>query len=76
MPIIGEGKTTTKIITPQANKTQETTIDFTKTPLLLYKIGTQMGEGEKAQIVTLHFTSQEAFFNSTPLYQKLYWKVF
>ena len=59
--IIGEEKLLLKLVTPQANKTQETTIDFTKTPLLLYKIGTQMGEGENAQIVTFHFTSQEVF---------------
>ena len=42
-PIIGEEKLLLKLVTPQANKTQETTIDFTKTPLLLYKIGTQIG---------------------------------
>ena len=71
-PIIGEEKLLLKLVTPQANKTQETTIDFTKTPLLLYKIGTQMGEGEKAQIVTFHFTSQEAFYNSTALISKSY----
>ena len=71
-PIIGEEKLLLKLITPQANKSMETTIDFTKTPLLIYKIGTQMGEGEKAAIVTLHFTSQEAFYNSTSLISKSY----
>tara|TARA_Y100001937_G_C7128330_1_gene335967 strand:+ start:1717 stop:3093 length:1377 start_codon:yes stop_codon:yes gene_type:complete len=71
-PIIGEEKLLLKLVTPQTNRTTDTTIDYTKTPLLLYKIGTQTGDGEKANIITFHFTSQEAYYNSTSLISKSY----
>ena len=71
-PIIGEEKLLLKLLTPQTTKSTDTTIDYTKTPLLLYKIGTQAGDAESSNFVTFHFTSQEAFYNSTSLISKSY----
>lgn len=64
-PIIGEEKLILKIQTPQAKPEPETTIDFTLSPLIIYKINTQYGEGENAQIISLQFGSMEGFRNTT-----------
>ena len=63
-PIIGEEKLQLKLFTPQENEKPETVIDFTKTPLDIYKIGAYMGTSEKANLVTLIFTSQETSKNA------------
>ena len=57
-PILGEEKLKLLLTTPQKDKKPTTTIDFTKTPLDLYKIGNFMGESENSTMITLHFTSQ------------------
>ena len=64
-PIIGEEKLILKIQTPQAKPEPETTIDFTLSPLIIYKINAQYGEGENAQIISLQFGSMEGFRNTT-----------
>ncbi len=64
-PIIGEEKLILKIQTPQAKPEPETTIDYTRSPLIIYKINSQMGEGENAQILSLQFGSMEGFRNTT-----------
>ena len=64
-PIIGEEKLILKIQTPQAKPEPETTIDFTLSPLIIYKINSQYGEGENAQIISLQFGSMEGFRNTT-----------
>ena len=64
-PIIGEEKLILKIQTPQAKPEPETTIDFTLSPLIIYKINTQYGDGENAQIISLQFGSMEGFRNTT-----------
>ena len=63
-PIIGEEKLLIKLLTPQENETPDTVIDYTKTPLDIYKIGAFLGDGEKANVVTLHFASQEVYRNA------------
>ena len=47
-PILGEEKLKLLLTTPQKDKKPTTTIDFTKTPLDLYKIGNFMGESENS----------------------------
>ena len=64
-PIIGEEKLILKIQTPQAKPEPETTIDFTLSPLIIYKINTQYGEGENAQIISLQFGAMEGVRNTT-----------
>tara|TARA_B100000941_G_scaffold285410_1_gene257426 strand:- start:155 stop:1522 length:1368 start_codon:yes stop_codon:yes gene_type:complete len=63
-PIIGEEKLLIKLLTPQENERPDTVIDYTKTPLDIYKIGTFLGDGEKANVVSLHFASQEVYRNA------------
>ena len=63
-PIIGEEKLLIKLLTPQENERPDTVIDYTKTPLDIYKIGAFLGDGEKANVVTLHFASQEVYRNA------------
>ena len=63
-PIIGEEKLLIKILTPQENERPDTVIDFTKTPLDIYKIGAFLGDGEKANVVSMHFASQEVYRNA------------
>jgi len=65
LPIIGEERLILKIQTPQAKPEPETTVDFTLSPLIIYKINSQVGEGENAQIVSLQFGSVEGFRNQT-----------
>mgnify|MGYP001196636200 CR=1 FL=1 len=64
-PIIGEERLLLKIITPQKSPRKDTTIDFTFSPLMIYKINTVQGDGENALIVSLQFGSIEAFRNNT-----------
>ena len=64
LPIIGEEKLALKILTPQSKPEPETTIDFTLSPLMIYKINLQQGEGENAQIISLQFGSAEGFRNN------------
>ena len=61
-PIIGEERLILKNTNSTSQIKPETTIDYTLTPLLLYKINSQMGEGEKAQIVSLQFHISEKRF--------------
>ena len=65
LPIIGEERLILKIQTPQARPEPETTVDYTLSPLIIYKINSQVGEGENAQIVSLQFGSVEGFRNQT-----------
>jgi hypothetical protein len=66
-PIIGEEKLTLKLQTPQTSpKThneEQTIIDYVVTPLQVYKINTVQGVGETSLMVSLNFTTQEAFRN-------------
>ena len=63
-PIIGEEKLQIKLLTPQVNEKPDTIIDYTKTPLDIYKIGGLRGDGEKANVLSLHFASQEVYKNA------------
>ena len=63
-PIIGEEKLQIKLLTPQVNEKPDTIIDYTKTPLDIYKIGGLRGDGEKASVLSLHFASQEVYKNA------------
>ena len=62
-PIIGQEKLLLRIQTPQSNPKDETIINYTDTPLNIYKINMVMGEGENALLYSLDFTTQEAFRN-------------
>ena len=64
-PIIGEERLILKLQTPQASPKPETTIDYTLSPLIIYKINSQYGTGETAQVVSLQFGSVEGFRNQT-----------
>lgn len=64
-PIIGEERLILKIQTPQSSPKPETTIDYTLSPLIIYKINSQFSSGETAQIVSLQFGSIEGFRNQT-----------
>ena len=64
-PIIGEEKLILKIQTPQEKPEPETTIDYTRSPLIIYKINSQQQEGETSQILSLQFGSMEGFRNTT-----------
>lgn len=62
-PIIGEEKLILKILTPQKNPNQDTTIDYTETPLNVYRVNLVTGAGENALLYSLNFTTQEAMRN-------------
>ena len=64
-PIIGEERLSLKIMTPQKSPKKDTTIDFTLSPLMIYKVNTVQGDGENALVVSLQFGSVEAFRNNT-----------
>ena len=64
-PIIGEERLSLKIMTPQKSPKKDTTIDFTLSPLMVYKVNTVQSDGEKALVVSLQFGSIEAFRNNT-----------
>lgn len=64
-PIIGEERLALKLQTPQSVPEPETTIDFTLSPLIIYKINSQRQDGETAQVISLQFGSAEAFRNTT-----------
>ena len=64
-PIIGEERLILKLQTPQASPKPETTIDYTLSPLIIYKINSQYGTGETAQVISLQFGSVEGFRNQT-----------
>lgn len=64
-PIIGEERLILKIQTPQSSPKPETTIDYTLSPLIIYKINSQFSSGETAQVVSLQFGSIEGFRNQT-----------
>ena len=64
-PIVGEERLYMKILTPQNTPEPETTIDYTLSPLMIYKVNLQETDGEKAQIVSLQFGSIEGFRNNT-----------
>ena len=52
-----------KFQTPQKSPNQDTTIDYTETPLNVYKVNLVTGEGENALLYSLNFTTQEAMRN-------------
>ena len=52
-------------MTPQKSPKKDTTIDFTLSPLMIYKVNTVQGDGENALVVSLQFGSVEAFRNNT-----------
>jgi len=64
-PILGEERLLLKIQTPQSSPNDDTTIDYMSTPLIVYKINTTLSASEGANIVSLNFTTQEAFRNQT-----------
>ena len=64
-PIIGEERLILKIQTPQSAPTPETTVDYTRSPMIIYKINAQYLEGETSQIVSLQFGSLEGIRNTT-----------
>ena len=64
-PIIGQERLRLKIQTPQTNPTRETMIDFTSSPLYIYKINMQEGVNEGSQVVSLEFASSEGLRNQT-----------
>ncbi len=64
-PIVGEERLVLKILTPQSKPEPDTTIDYTLSPLMIYKVNLQETDGEKAQIVSLQFGSIEGFRNNT-----------
>ena len=64
-PIVGEERLVLKILTPQSKPQPETTIDYTLSPLMIYKVNLQEGDGENAQIISLQFGSIEGFRNNT-----------
>ena len=64
-PIIGEERLILKLQTPQSSPKPETTIDYTLSPLIIYKINSQYGTGETAQVISLQFGSVEGFRNQT-----------
>ena len=57
IPIIGEERLILKIQTPQEKPEPDTTIDFTLSPLIIYKINSQQGQGESSQVISLQFGS-------------------
>jgi len=65
IPIIGEERLILKIQTPQTSPEPDTTIDFTLSPLIIYKINSQYQSGETAQVLSLQFGSLEGFRNTT-----------
>ncbi len=64
-PIVGEERLLLKIHTPQANPNEDSVIDYTDTPLILYRVNLVTGEGENALLYSLNFTTQEAIRNQT-----------
>ena len=64
-PIVGEEKLLLKIQTPQKSPNQDTIIDYTDTPLSVYRINMVTGEGENALLYSLNFTTQEAMRNQS-----------
>lgn len=64
-PIIGEERLLLKILTPQANPNDDTVIDYTDTPLVLYRVNLVTGEGENALLYSLNFTTQESVRNQS-----------
>ena len=64
-PIVGEERLVLKIQTPQSKPEPDTTIDYTLSPLMIYKVNLQEGDGENAQIISLQFGSIEGFRNNT-----------
>ena len=65
IPIVGEERLILKVQTPQETPDPETTIDYTLSPLIVYKINSQQQQGESAQIISLQFGSLEGFRNNT-----------
>jgi len=64
-PIIGQERLRLKIQTPQTNPTRETSIDFTNSPLYIYKINLQEEVNQGSQVLSLEFASSEGLRNQT-----------
>ena len=64
-PIIGQERLRLKILTPQTNPTRETSIDFTISPLYIYKINIQEEVNQGSQVLSLEFASSEGLRNQT-----------
>ena len=65
LPIIGEERLILKLSTPQSSPTEETIIDYTLNPLMIYKINRQQGIGENEQMVSMEFTTPETLRNQS-----------
>lgn len=63
-PIVGQEKLFLKLATPQSSPNEDTIIDYTKTPLDIYKINMQYGVNESATMISLDFTTPEIHRNS------------
>ena len=73
-PIIGQERLRLKIQTPQTNPTRETSIDFTNSPLYIYKINLQEEVNQGSQVLSLEFASSEGLRNQTSrISQSLLW---
>lgn len=65
LPIIGEERLSLKILTPQSKPEPETTIDYTQSLLMIYKVNLQTQSGEGSQIIQLQFGAPEGLRNNT-----------
>lgn len=73
-PIIGQEKLKLKLITPMANESEgrKVSIDFTDTPLYIYKINSKIPVNDKTTTYTLSFTTPEYIRNNRTRIQSSY----
>ena len=64
-PIVGEERLILKLATPQEKESPDTTIDYTKNPLVITRVSGRTTTNTTAQLVTLKFTSIESLRNQT-----------
>ena len=60
-PIIGEERLVLKLATPQEKESPDTTIDYTRSPLMITSVSARSPRKSNSQIVTLSFKSLETF---------------
>jgi hypothetical protein len=60
-PIVGEERLVLKLATPQEKESPDTTIDYTRTPLIITNVSHRNQMNSNAQLVTLKFTSLETY---------------
>ena len=63
-PIIGEERLVLKLATPQEKESPDTTIDYTRSPLMITSVSARSPRKSNSQIVTLSFKSLETFRDS------------